>query len=79
MSLENSYFSDLLENWVEGILSKILFALALSLFVLLSYHIYLFFMTLSSCSTVFGLSITGRVFETYSFTCSNSVGTTPLY
>jgi len=64
---------------VERILSTALRLLICVLIGLTTVQLGLLFWVSNQCATVYGLSVEGRIFETYSFTCSSTTGVEPLF
>lgn len=69
--LEDSYFEHLLEEEAERLLIRSLLTATGLVFISALVQAYLVFSIATSCSTVFGLTISGKVLETDSFTCQN--------
>lgn len=71
MSLENTYFDDVVEDKSDLFLSRTLFALTVASSLAMVIQLYLVFSIITSCSTIYGLTISGKVFETDSYSCPN--------
>lgn len=71
MSLEDSYYDDVLVEESDWVLTQSLLIIMLLNLVMVVVQIYLTFSILTGCSSIYGLTISGKVFEAYSFTCNN--------
>lgn len=71
MTLEDSYYNDIMTDKKDAFLSYSLLTLVFLSVAVVAFQIYLVFTILTSCSTIYGLTISGKVFEADSFTCAN--------
>ena len=71
MSLETSYYEDALKDRVALFLTRSLFVFMVINVLLVCFQLYVVYSFVNDCTTIFGLTISGKVFETFSFTCNN--------
>lgn len=76
---DRNFRREVSDRIVERILNTALKVLLCLLIGLVAVQIGLLFWVSNQCATVYGLSVEGRIFETYSFTCPSETGVEPLF
>lgn len=70
--MKASYFVDAFEHQVEKKLVAILLVLSILLTLLAITQTVMLFFIYQKCTTIYGLTDAGKVYETQTFTCTNS-------
>lgn len=77
--MKSSYFVDAFEHQVEKKLVAILLILSTLLVLLAITQTVMLFFVYKKCTTIYGLTGSGKVYETQSFTCTNSPQVRTVY